>query len=135
MPAMQRVLKFPLVTKRLNAGSQPNGIFSARLSACGGRTGTALHPSWNDIPENRSVLFGAIRNVRRGLDQGYIELSNNAPSGSWPIRHAECDDGAGGHITDGYQGFFVETRSPLSLTDVPRSYGDDRWTRGSEKRY
>jgi hypothetical protein len=63
---MQRVLKFPFVTRRLNASSQLNGMLS-RLSACGasrrslspitaGGVGTALHRSANDKPEGRSAL-------------------------------------------------------------------------------
>jgi hypothetical protein len=66
--AIQRVLKFPFVTRRLNASSQLNGILS-RLSARGASrrflsppitadgVGTARHRSPNDMPESRSALW------------------------------------------------------------------------------
>ena len=63
MPAMQRVLKFPSLTRRLNASSQLKGIFSTPHS-CGScpfflpaasvpGAGTALHRSWNEIRKSR----------------------------------------------------------------------------------
>ena len=67
-PATQRVLKLPFWTRRLNASSQLNGIFSMRPSARGDSfrfslsadsalgAGTALHLSLNDTPESRSAL-------------------------------------------------------------------------------
>jgi hypothetical protein len=67
-PAIQRVLKFPFVTRRLNASSQLNGILS-RFSARGASrrslsplttddgVGTALHRSSNDEVESRSALW------------------------------------------------------------------------------
>src|ERR1700758_1234644 len=64
MPEMQRVLKFPVLTRRLNASSQLNGSFSIGPPARGSRsfflpllsavgTWTAFHLSWNEIPVSR----------------------------------------------------------------------------------
>src|SRR5689334_2715129 len=66
-PAIQRVLKFPFVTSRLNASSQLNGKpsrFSARSASrrflspltTDDGVGIALHRSSNDKRESRSVL-------------------------------------------------------------------------------
>jgi hypothetical protein len=55
-PAIQRVLKFPFVTRGLNASSQLNGVLS-RFSARGASRRTALQRSSNDKPESRSALW------------------------------------------------------------------------------
>jgi hypothetical protein len=67
--AIQRVLKFPVLTRRLNASSQLNGIFSICISAHGvscwlwslrvrvDGAGTAFHLPSNEMLVSRSALW------------------------------------------------------------------------------
>ena len=67
--AIQRVLRFPILTRRLNASSQLKGIFSICVSAhdvsrwlCSLRApvdgaGTAFYLSLNEMPESRSAFW------------------------------------------------------------------------------
>jgi len=85
--ATQRVLKFPVLTRRLNASSQLNGIFSICVSARGvsrwfsslrvpvGDAGTAFHLFSNEMLESRSALW--IRLATSDADISAVGVTSN----------------------------------------------------------
>jgi hypothetical protein len=102
--AIQRVLKFPVLTKRLNASSQLNGIFSICVPAHGvsrwlcslrvpvDGAGTAFHLSSNEMPESRSALW--IRLATSDADVSGVGVTLNfvkefsAEAGKYTIQNA-----------------------------------------------